>query len=311
MPESAFFSQAQARLRELQESVCAGLTRVDGRPFGRDEWTRAEGGGGISRVLDDAVPWPGGSAQGRVFEKAAVLFSGIRGTRLPEVVLKEHPEVPPGTEFHAAGVSLICHPRNPHVPTVHFNVRTFECGPAYWYGGGMDLTPYYPVREDCIHFHRTVKACCDRFDPAYYPDFKAWCDRYFYIKHRAEPRGVGGIFFNYVKGDRERGRDFMLALGQAFLDAYLPIVERRKATAFGERQRAFQLYRRGRYVEFNLMYDQGTLFGLQSGGRIESILASLPPQAAWVYDWRAEPGGPEEALVRDFLPPQDWAAAES
>ena len=166
------------------------------------------------------------------------------------------------------------------------------------------------MREDCIHFHRTVKACCDRFDPAWYPEYKAWCDRYFFVKHRAEARGIGGIFFNYLKGDRAQGRDFILALGAAFLEAYLPIVERRRHAAFGERERAFQLYRRGRYVEFNLMYDQGTLFGLQSGGRIESILASLPPQAAWVYDWRAEPGSPEERLVREFLPPQDWAGAQ-
>jgi coproporphyrinogen III oxidase len=301
MAESAFFADTSARLRALQDTLCTGLSRADGREFGRDPWTREEGGGGLSRVLAD----------GGVFEKAAVLYSSIRGTRLPDVVLREHPEVPPGTEFHAAGVSLICHPRNPHVPTVHFNVRTFECGAAFWTGGGMDLTPYYPVREDCIHFHRTVKACCDGFDPGYYPEFKAWCDRYFVVKHRSEARGIGGIFFNYLKGDRTSGRDFLLALGAAFLDAYLPIVARRRGTAFGERERAFQLYRRGRYVEFNLMYDQGTLFGLQSGGRIESILASLPPHAAWVYDWRAEPGSPEERLVRDFLPPQDWAGAEA
>ena len=298
MPESVFFSQVSQRLRALQDTLCAELGRRDGREFGRDAWNRTEGGGGVSRVLAD----------GGVFEKAAVLFSSIRGTRLPEGVVKEHPEVPPGTEFFATGVSLICHPRSPHVPTVHFNVRYFECGPAFWYGGGMDLTPYYPLREDCIQFHRAVKACCDRFDPAYYPDFKAWCDRYFTIRHRAEPRGVGGIFFNYLQGERERGRDFILALGEAFLAAYAPIVERRQAAPVTERQRAFQLYRRGRYVEFNLMYDQGTLFGLQSGGRIESILASLPPLVAWPYDWHAEPGSPEAALVRDFLlPPRDWA----
>jgi coproporphyrinogen III oxidase len=300
MPESAFFNETSERLQALQESLCNGLSAAGGEPFGRDAWTREQGGGGLSRVLTN----------GSVFEKAAVLFSSIRGTRLPEIVLKEHPEVQPGTEYHAAGVSLICHPRNPFAPTVHFNVRYFECGPAFWYGGGMDLTPYYPYREDCIHFHRTIKACCDRFDPAYYPEYKAWCDRYFYIKHRAEPRGIGGIFFNYLKGDQVRGRDYALALGQSFLDAYVPIVERRKGEPFTDRQKSFQLYRRGRYVEFNLMYDQGTLFGLQSGGRIESILASLPPQAAWVYDFQAEPGSPEAALVRDFLPPQEWANAQ-
>jgi coproporphyrinogen III oxidase len=301
MPASPFFQETSERLQALQEQICTALGRADGHDFGRDEWARPEGGGGISRVL----------AEGAVFEKAAVLFSAIRGTRLPEVVLREHPEVPPGAEFHAAGVSLICHPRNPHVPTVHFNVRYFECGPAFWYGGGMDLTPYYPVREDCIHFHKIVKACCDRFDPAYYAEYKAWCDRYFYIKHRGEPRGVGGVFFNYLKRDKARGREFVLALGQAFQDAYVPIVERRKGTEYGERQRAFQTMRRGRYVEFNLMYDQGTLFGLQSGGRIESILASLPPQVTWTYDWKPEPGSPEEALLRDFLPPQDWASAQA
>jgi coproporphyrinogen III oxidase len=318
---SAFFTDLSARLAELQTTLCAELGALDGREFGRDAWTRPEGGGGLSRILADApsaapVAEPAATSSDAtalatmpgVFEKAAVLFSSIRGTRLPESVLKEHPEVPPATEFHAAGVSLICHPRNPHVPTVHFNVRVFECGPAFWYGGGMDLTPYYPVRADCIHFHRTVKAACDHYDSTCYAEYKAWCDRYFTIKHRAEPRGIGGIFFNYVKGDRARGREFILDLGRAFLAAYAPIVVRRRATPFGARERAFQLYRRGRYVEFNLMYDQGTLFGLQSGGRIESILASLPPQVAWVYDWRAEPGSPEEALVRDFLPPQDWAS---
>lgn len=300
MPESAFFGETRSRLLALQDSICTELSRLDGQRFARDEWERSEGGGGVSRVLAD----------GGLFEKAAVLFSAIRGSRLPDTVLKEQPEVPSGAEYHAAGVSLICHPRNPHVPTVHFNVRYFECGPAFWYGGGMDLTPYYPVRQDCVDFHRAIKACCDRFDPAYYPDYKAWCDRYFFIKHRAEARGVGGIFFNYLKGDRERGRDFILALGQTFLTAYVPIVERRAAVPFGERERAFQLYRRGRYVEFNLMYDQGTLFGLQSGGRIESILASLPPLAAWAYDWQPDPRSPEASLVRDFLPPQDWVRTD-
>jgi coproporphyrinogen III oxidase len=196
------------------------------------------------------------------------------------------------------------------VPTVHFNVRYFEVGDAYWYGGGMDLTPYYPRREDCIHFHRTLKACCDCFDPAYYPRFKAACDRYFYLRHRAEPRGIGGIFFNTLKDDRERTLAYILALGEAFVDAYRPIVERRRAEPYGERERAFQCYRRGRYVEFNLLYDQGTLFGLQSGGRVESILSSLPPQVRWRYDWSPQPGSPEERLTREFLPPQDWAAAE-
>ena len=276
------------------------MAAADGHDFGRDVWTREEGGGGIARVIEE----------GRVFEKGGVLYSAINGRNIPPVVLEEHPEVRPDTPYFATGVSLILHPRNPHVPTVHFNVRYFEVGEVFWYGGGMDLTPYYPLREDCIHFHRTIKACCDRFDPDYYARFKPWCDRYFYLRHRAEPRGVGGIFFNYLRDDRARGLDFIQALGEAFLAAYLPIVERRRDRSFGERERAFQSYRRGRYVEFNLLYDQGTLFGLQSGGRTESILVSLPPVVNWRYDWHAEPGSAEEALLRDFLSPRDWAALE-
>jgi coproporphyrinogen III oxidase len=287
-----------AALRALQERLCERLGALDGRPFGRDPWQREEGGGGLSRVIEE----------GRLFEKGGVLYSGINGRNLPPVVLQEHPEVQPGTPYFATGVSLILHPRNPYVPTVHFNVRYFEVGPVFWYGGGMDLTPYYPFREDCIHFHRTLKAACDRFDPGYYPRFKPWCDRYFYLQHRAEPRGIGGIFFNYLQDDREGGLDFILALGDAFLAAYGPIAGRRRDTPYGERERAFQALRRGRYVEFNLLYDQGTVFGLQSGGRTESILVSLPPQVQWRYDWRPAPGSPEEALVRDFLPPRDWAA---
>jgi coproporphyrinogen III oxidase len=288
-------------LLSLQHKLCARLGELDGTAFGRDIWRRAEGGGGVARVLEG----------GAVYEKGGVLYSAINGRDLPPVVLAEHPDVPPGTPYFATGVSLILHPLNPYVPTVHFNVRYFEVGEVYWYGGGMDLTPYYPFREDCIHFHRTLKSCCDGFDAGYYARFKPWCDRYFYLKHRAEPRGIGGIFFNYLHDDRAGGLGFILALGQAFLEAYLPIVERRRGMPWGERERDFQAYRRGRYVEFNLIYDQGTLFGLQSAGRTESILVSLPPQVRWRYDWQPQPGSPEEALTREFLPPQDWAALES
>ena len=287
-----------ANLQTLQDQICDVLGGLDGGTFGDDRWTREQGGGGRSRVLED----------GPLIEKSGVLFSGIKGRPLPDVVRRENPELPAEAVYFATGVSLIIHPRNPYVPTVHFNVRYFEVGDIFWFGGGMDLTPYYAFREDCIHFHRTLKAACDRVHPAYYARFKPACDRYFYLRHRDEPRGVGGIFFNYLKDDRARSGEFLLELGRAFLAAYVPIVERRRKMAFGERERAFQAYRRGRYVEFNLLYDQGTLFGLQSGGRTESILVSLPPQVAWRYDWQPAPDGPEAALTRDFLPPRDWAA---
>ena len=285
-------------LRTLQDELCASLGEEDGRQFGRDPWDRAEGGGGLSRVIEE----------GGVFEKGGVLFSAINGAGIPPVVLAEHPELEPDSPYFATGVSLILHPRNPYLPTVHFNVRYFEVGEVYWYGGGMDMTPYYPFRDDCIHFHRTLKHCCDAFNPDYYPRFKPWCDQYFYLPHRAEHRGIGGIFFNYLKDGRAEGLEFITALGQGFLAAYRPLVTRRREAPYGEREREFQAWRRGRYVEFNLIYDQGTLFGLQSGGRTESILVSLPPRVAWRYDWNPEPGSPEAALERDFLPPRDWAA---
>ena len=297
MIASEFGKQLAAALRAMQDDICRALSAVDGGEFQTDEWRREEGGGGVSRVLE----------QGQVLEKAGVMFSGINGTAIPEVVLRDNPHIEPGTPYFATGVSLIFHPLNPYVPTVHFNVRYFEVGPVYWFGGGMDLTPFYPEREDCIHFHRTIKACCDRFDPAYYPRFKEECDRYFYLKHRGEARGIGGIFFNYLKDEPEPTREFILALGQTLLESYLPIVEKRGGTPYGERERAFQCYRRGRYVEFNLLYDQGTLFGLQSAGRTESILVSMPPQVNWRYDWQPEPGSPERRLVEEFLPPRDWA----
>ena len=295
---SAHGRRTAAALLALQERLCAEIGTQDGHAFGRDPWQRAEGGGGVSRVLED----------GGVIEKGGVLYSAINGRTIPPVVLEEHPELRPDTPYFATGVSLILHPHNPYVPTVHFNVRYLEVGEVYWYGGGMDLTPYYPFREDCIHFHRTIKACCDRFDPGYYARFKPWCDRYFFLKHRQEPRGIGGIFFNYLHDERAGGLGYVLALGEAFLAAYLPIVGRRREHPYGERERDFQCYRRGRYVEFNLIYDQGTLFGLQSGGRSESILVSLPPHVRWRYDWHPARGSAEAALLSDFLPPRDWAA---
>jgi len=298
MVPSAFAARVADDLRALQGRICDALGAADGTVFGTDAWRREEGGGGLARVIQD----------GGVFEKAAVMFSAISGTTLPAFVLKEHPEADPGAGYFATGVSLICHPRNPYVPTVHFNVRYFETGPIYWYGGGMDLTPYYAAREDCIHFHRTVKACCDRHGPRYYAEFKPLCDRYFFLQHRGEPRGIGGIFFNYLRDGQEPGREFVLDLGVAVLAAYLPIVQRRRDTPHGPREREFQVYRRGRYVEFNLLHDQGTLFGLQSGGRIESILASLPPVVSWRYDWKPVPGSPEADLYEEFLSPRDWAS---
>ncbi|MCZ6645773.1 MAG: oxygen-dependent coproporphyrinogen oxidase [SAR324 cluster bacterium] len=301
MIASQFGKELAEQLRGMQNTICDALGAADGADFLSDEWRREEGGGGVSRVLQD----------GELLEKAGVLFSAINGSAVPEVVLRDNPDLDPATPYFATGVSLIFHPRNPYVPAVHFNVRYFEVGPVYWFGGGMDLTPYYPERADCIHFHRTIKECCDRFDPAYYPDFKDQCDKYFYLKHRSEARGIGGIFFNYLKGAREPARAFILALGQALLDSYLPIVERRRATPYGERERAFQCHRRGRYVEFNLLYDQGTLFGLQSGGRTESILVSMPPVVNWHYNWRPEEGSPESRLADQFLAPQDWAGADA
>ena len=297
---SPFGRQLARDLRNMQDRICEALAEIDGSPFAHDSWSRAEGGGGVTRLLE----------QGEIIEKGGVLYSGINGTAIPHVVLESYPELEDSPYF-ATGVSAIIHPLNPHIPTVHFNVRYFEVGPVFWFGGGMDLTPYYPVHEDCVHFHRAIRDCCDRFDPSYYARFKPACDEYFYLKHRAEARGIGGIFFNYLKDDRERCRDFILALGEAFLDAFRPIVDRRRDISYGERERSFQCYRRGRYVEFNLLYDQGTLFGLQSGGRIESILVSLPPQVAWRYNWQPEPGSPEERLTRAFLQPRDWVNLEN
>jgi len=285
----------------LQETIVAGLSQADGHPFRRDEWTRPEGGGGITRLIED----------GALFERAGVNFSHVHGAKLPPSASASRPELA-GRSFQALGVSLVLHPRNPHVPTVHMNVRCIvaelaAAAPVWWFGGGMDLTPYYGYEEDAHHFHRTCRWALAPFGSQYYPRYKKWCDEYFFLKHRGEPRGIGGIFFDdLAEPDFDRAFALVRSVGEHFLTAYLPIVERRRGAACGERERAFQAYRRGRYVEFNLVYDRGTLFGLQTGGRTESILMSLPPRVEWRYDWKPEPGSPEERLYREFLVPREW-----
>jgi coproporphyrinogen III oxidase len=288
-------------LAGLQDSLVDALERADGRArFGRDRWERAGGGGGESRVIRD----------GALIEQGGVNFSEISGASLPASATHDRPALA-GAPFSATGVSLVLHPNNPHVPTTHLNLRFFMAEPAigapvWWFGGGFDLTPFYPVREDVLHWHRTARDACAAI-PGSYPAFKAWCDRYFYLPHRQETRGVGGLFFDDLS---EPGFDrcfaFARAIGDAFPKAWLPIAERRRDTPFGERERSFQLLRRGRYVEFNLVYDRGTLFGLQTGGRTESILMSLPPLARWEYGYVPEPGSPEASLARDWLRPRDW-----
>ncbi|ARP90160.1 coproporphyrinogen III oxidase [Bordetella genomosp. 9] len=286
----------------LQARIVAALEQVDGATFRTDAWQRAEGGGGVSRMIENS----------HVFERAAVLFSHVMGKSLPPSASARRPDLA-GRPWQAMGVSLVLHPRNPYVPTVHMNVRMFAAPArhsaettAFWFGGGMDLTPYYPFEEDARHFHRTCRDALAPHGEDYYPRFKKWCDEYFYLKHRAEARGVGGVFFDDLD---EPSFDACFALtrdvGDAFLPAYMPIVELRRQEPYGERERAFQAYRRGRYVEFNLVYDRGTLFGLQSGGRTESILLSMPPVAQWRYDWHPEPGSPEAALA-GFLTARDW-----
>ena len=295
------FSAVRRFCHELQEAIVARLEALDGRPFVRDAWERPDGGGGVSRLLED----------GGVFERAGVNFSHVFGPNLPPSASASRPELA-GRTFQATGVSLVLHPTNPYVPTVHMNVRFLlaekpGAEPVWWFGGGMDLTPYYPFAEDAVHFHRACRDALAAFGTDCHPRFKKWCDEYFYLKHREEPRGIGGIFFDDLN---QPGFEACFALarsvGEHFLPAYLPIVERRAGLPYGARERAFQAYRRGRYVEFNLVYDRGTLFGLQSGGRTESILMSLPPLAAWRYDWQPDPGSPEEALYRDFLVAKDW-----
>ena len=296
--------QVKAFLLGLQDSICAGLQQEDGDAvFVEDTWDRAEGGGGRSRVLTN----------GKTFEQAGVNFSHVFGHKLPPSATAKRPELE-GRDFQAMGVSLVIHPHNPYVPTSHANVRFFIAekegeDPIWWFGGGFDLTPFYPFKEDAIAWHKTAKAACDPFGEEVYDKYKKWCDEYFYLKHRGETRGVGGLFFDDLNEPGfAQSFAFMQSIGENYLKAYLPIVQKRKATAYGERERDFQLYRRGRYVEFNLVYDRGTLFGLQSGGRTESILMSMPPVVHWKYDWSPEEGSPEAVLYKDFLHARDWLA---
>ncbi len=288
-------------LRLLAASITTAVEQLDTQSFRRDSWKRDEGGGGESCALAD----------GTVFERASVGFSHIHGKGMP-IAASSHRAEMAGAPFEAMGVSLIMHPQNPYVPTAHANVRFLIAKPAgkppiWWFGGGFDLTPFYPFAADVLHWHRTAEAACRPFGPGVYEHFKSWCDRYFFLKHRNETRGVGGLFFDDLnEGGFDRCFAVMRSVGDHFLPAYRPIVERRKDTPFGERERHFQLYRRGRYVEFNLVYDRGTLFGLQSQGRIESVLMSMPPLARWVYDWRPERGSAEADLYDHYLRPRDY-----
>ncbi|PKO73339.1 MAG: oxygen-dependent coproporphyrinogen oxidase [Betaproteobacteria bacterium HGW-Betaproteobacteria-17] len=306
-------------LLDLQARIVAALEAADGLPFRTDAWERSpsppsprmgegdkaepafNGGGGISRLIED----------GHVLERGGVNFSHVLGSQLPPSASAHRPELA-GRRWEAMGVSLVLHPKNPYAPTVHMNVRCFVAmkdgeDPVWWFGGGMDLTPYYGFEDDAQHFHATCKAALDPFGADLHPRFKQWCDTYFFLKHRNEPRGIGGVFFDdFAEGGFEHAFGMTKSVGDAFVAAYLPILARRKHIEYGERERDFQAYRRGRYVEFNLVYDRGTLFGLQSGGRTESILMSLPPVVKWRYDWRPEPGTPEAALYTDFLNARDW-----
>lgn len=290
-------------LLSLQDNICSKLESADGLgTFVEDSWDRAEGGGGRSRVI----------TEGAIFEKGGVNFSHVHGDSMPASATAHRPQLA-GRSFEAMGVSLVMHPHNPHVPTSHANVRFF-CAhkdgedPIWWFGGGYDLTPYYGYDEDCIHWHQTAKHACDPFGTDIYPRFKKWCDEYFYLKHRSEPRGVGGLFFDdFNELGFEQSFAFMQSVGDSYIDAYLPIIQARKDTPFGDRERQFQLYRRGRYVEFNLVFDRGTLFGLQSGGRTESILMSLPPLVRWEYDWQPEDSSAEARLYERYLKARDWA----
>ncbi len=288
-------------LLQLQENITQAIVGLDPEAeITEDVWTREEGGGGRSRVLN-----------GDVFERAGVNFSHVHGESLPPSASAGRENIA-GRSFEAMGVSLVIHPANPHIPTTHCNVRFFSADKpgedsVWWFGGGYDLTPYYGYEDDCRHWHQTARNACERFGAEHYGKFKKWCDEYFYLKHRNEPRGVGGVFFDdYNEGGFDHSFAFMQSIGNSFIDAYCPIVKRRMDTPFSDHQRQFQLYRRGRYVEFNLVYDRGTLFGLQSGGRIESILMSMPPLVRWNYNWTPEPGTPEARLYTDFLQHRDW-----
>jgi coproporphyrinogen III oxidase len=294
--------QVKQYLLDLQDRICQRLEQEDGSArFQQDEWQRPEGGGGRSRVISG----------GAVIEKGGVNFSHVFGQNLPPSASLARPELA-GRSFQAMGVSLVVHPENPYVPTSHANVRLFIAEkegeePVWWFGGGYDLTPYYGFAEDCRSWHQTAKDACDPFGAEVYPRYKKWCDDYFHIPHRDEPRGVGGLFFDDLNdGDFERCFALMRSVGDSYIQAYQPIMAQRKNTSYGERERDFQLYRRGRYVEFNLVHDRGTVFGLQSNGRTESILMSLPPLVRWEYNWQAEPGSPEAQLIENFLCNKDW-----
>ncbi len=291
-------------MQALQDRICLALEAADGQAhFVEDQWVKESGGGGRSRVMTG----------GAVFEKGGVNYSHVIGTNMPASATAHRPELA-GRSYQAVGVSLVMHPNNPYVPTSHANVRFFIAekpgeDPIWWFGGGYDLTPCYGFEDDCRDWHQAAFKVCEHFQTGSYATFKAWCDRYFYLKHRDEARGVGGIFFDDLNlPDFATCFQFVQAVGDTYLDAYLPIVARRKDRPYGEREKAFQCYRRGRYVEFNLVWDRGTLFGLQSGGRTESILMSLPPQVHWIYDWQPEPGSPEAELYSHYLPPRDWLA---
>ncbi len=295
-------------LATVQSQVCDALERAEGGDarFRDDHWRRDSGGGGRSRVFEN----------GAVIERAGVNFSHVSGDQLPASASARRPHLA-GRPFEAIGVSVIVHPLNPYAPTSHANLRFFYApakmgaDAAWWFGGGFDLTPFYGFVEDAVHWHQTAKTACDAFDVGLYARLKKWCDEYFYVTHRNEPRGIGGLFFDdFDDGGFERSFAFARSVGEHYLQAYMPILERRTDMPFSDRERDFQLYRRGRYVEFNLVYDRGTLFGLQSGGRAESILVSMPPQVHWRYDWRPEPGSPEAELYERFLVPRDWAGGE-
>ncbi|MFC1337048.1 MAG: oxygen-dependent coproporphyrinogen oxidase [gamma proteobacterium symbiont of Clathrolucina costata] len=298
--------QVKEYLLQLQQTICCALEEEDGKArFFQDSWQREPGahlgGGGISAVLQE----------GEVFEQAGVNFSHVTGDQLPGSATAHRPELA-GRAFEAMGVSLVIHPNNPYVPTSHANIRFFiaekaDQAPVWWFGGGFDLTPYYGNDEDCWHWHKMANLACRPFGEDVYAKYKAWCDDYFYLKHRQEPRGIGGLFFDDLnEWEFEKCFDFMQSVGDHYLLAYMPIVKRRRDTEYGERERNFQLYRRGRYVEFNLVYDRGTLFGLQSGGRTESILMSLPPLVRWQYNWQPEPGSAEAVLYDRYLKPREW-----
>ena len=321
-PPAQSRERARALVMGLQDEICSGLEKIDGvGRFQEESWDRPEGGGGRSRVM----------REGRIFEQGGVNFSEVHGQELPPSILKQRPEAK-GHPWFATGTSMVLHPRNPFVPTVHLNYRYFEAGPVWWFGGGADLTPFYPFLEDARHFHRSHKQACDSVDERLYQVYKPWCDEYFFLKHRQETRGIGGIFYDYQDGSGrlyrgqdpegpaaqkaaeigsvqlswEQLHDLARANGQAFLPAYTPIVEKRNGLAYGDRERQFQLYRRGRYVEFNLVWDRGTIFGLQTNGRTESILMSLPPLARWEYGYQAQEGSREALLTDLFTRPQHW-----